>query len=298
MHELVRVALAVLACTTLSAEAIPASQQTAEVPAPLLAIGSSPQASGSPTLAVRVIEMPDDGGHAAEREKISDAHDASDLDAQVRTAVAAERQVVLAGVTLLTSVLGLVAVVRTLRASNDAAKAALASAQAAEQSIMQAAKAQRAWVGLEQVQSKLYVNPDKPEEGGVTLQFILRNNGDTPALKFRSRVQVSFVADQGYQTAAQNVPSFVHMSSEPPLMLTPGQKLSTQPVLIRKPTIDLLEKNQVAMFLHVFVTYEDVFHEGIQRHSEFTLISYISAKSIDGQFSFQNDPVGPQNGYS
>jgi hypothetical protein len=94
-----------------------------------------PQSGRYPTeaapLPIRVVESPGDAAHSKEREAKADKHDAEDLEAQVRTADATERQAILSLVAIVISSLGLIGLALTFYETRRTAQAANASVRLA-----------------------------------------------------------------------------------------------------------------------------------------------------------------------
>ena len=141
---------------------------------------------------VRAVEDPADAARAREREARSDRHDAEDLDAQLRSAAAAEYQARLSLISLIVSSAGVIGVLWTVKQSREATAAAVMAAQAAQRSaeVSEATASPIVvprvveWAGL--YPPKGYVGP--LERVGVAVA--LENHGTSPAFMVSSSLQL------------------------------------------------------------------------------------------------------------
>lgn len=147
-----------------------------------------------PGFAVRILESAEEAEHRRDREQKSDQHEADDLAAQRKAADAAERsaataegQIIPTWIQAGVAVIGTAALLVTIIYSIRATRAAIRSADLAEQALAIARD-----TGKQQLRA--YVSVSKIRFVGLhdgptaRLEVVITNVGATPALKVRSRV--------------------------------------------------------------------------------------------------------------
>lgn len=142
-------------------------------------------------LPIRVVESPSDEADRKRREAEAAKHEEADLDAQVRSADAAEKQVAIGRATAWLSLFGLCALIWTLcetRRSVSAANRAAAAAEGSVTAFLAASEKElRAYVTVESVSVTWRNEPDDVTIKPIRTVVVMRNSGQTPATNFSVR---------------------------------------------------------------------------------------------------------------
>lgn len=180
-----------------------------------------------------------------------------------------------------------------LRISRDAANAAKAT-------IHSYRVAERAWLGLVDVDIKRALSHDENGQHilGYMLSLNLINSGRTPALKCRGAGDIRIEPD----ASGLNIPVFnIHpIDATRSSTVAPGINFQTGAGNITLQDIDRLGKNDCLAFIYGRVEYEDVFNVGVVRHAEIclqvTIYGWTSAPGTEPRHpNFRYLPAGPQN---
>ena len=276
------VGLALAATAAMSAQA-PRSQGVA-TPRPAVAGQSANSANAQPQptvdapLPVQIIQSSSDAEHAQEREAKSDNHDAEDLDAQIRAADAAEKQIPPAWVAAILTFFGTALLVWNLTEARKANRIAIA---AIEQSERHARQGLRAYIGITSVQrNSVHAAP-------LNFYFLIKNAGQTPAYDVTVRSGQILLATEPKPDVIQLEPAPSYQ-----VTLAPGEDTEhyifgedISPV-IGEPEIEALNAGKVSLYIEGIISYRDAFRE--QRYTKFKFC-YGKNEIADGQVSFCAD---------
>lgn len=176
------------------------TRPSSESPAAPTDHASAPRGSQYPTesapLPVRIVETPHDVAHSREREAKSDKHDADDLDAQVRTASAAEEQVRINWTSLVLSLIGAVFLGWTLFETRRSASAATKAAAAAIRSVDIAETGVRPIVIPRIVSAKSVYPGIKSAAAHIPyLRFCWANYGKSPAFLREANFEIRLFSE-------------------------------------------------------------------------------------------------------
>ena len=241
---------------------------------------------------VTVVETPKQATADERAKSESREHESRDLDAQIRTADAAEKQIPLAWFGAILAFAGTVLLYINLREARKATKAARDAADSAEKTL----HATRAWLLMDTVDSPMGFTGElqgKPVKDGLIVRMWWRNTGQSPALRVLAVSCINHVGpnDPLPHFAAPHNPDYA----------TPvgvGKLFSTT-VAMDDQVASMFRQRTARTFVYSKVSYFDIF-EKKERVSEFCAeISY------DGEFRDQNTghtginmgvkPIGPQN---
>ena len=143
------------------------------------------QTSGEFSVPVRIIESQDEADHSKDREAKSDEHDAKDLDAQVRAANAAERQIWIAYTSIFFTFVGTALLVWNLSESRRATKAAQESASSSQSAVLAANEANNVAREIGQAQVRAYLTCTEAKytisKTSIFCQLVIANKGQSPA---------------------------------------------------------------------------------------------------------------------
>lgn len=172
-------------------------------------------------LPIRTIESAADAKHTQEREAKSDKHDAEDLDAQIRAADAAEKQISPAWAAAAITFLGTIFVYWNLKEIQKSNRISARSAKAAEDGVEVARKAiaiaNRPWVGVEQMALRPMI-PGSPLDVAV----LVKNFGNSPALKLRCSVNYSVTSGNTVPVLPPTGTSYAVLFPQNSVQLAPG----------------------------------------------------------------------------
>ncbi len=225
-------------------------------------------------LPVRVIESPGDAAHSKAREAKADKHDAEDLDAQVRTAEAAEKQALLGFAAAFFSFLSTCLLVWTVRESRRSAKAAMRSVVIAEDA---AKKQLRAYVNLFEVSAKWDADENLAARP-VQITIGTRNSGQTPAHNVRSWVTADCFASPPDHFAR---PEFVTPGSLG--VQGAGQKnhfTIDRKALLGEGEMSIWARGEEELYVWGEITYLDAFE--VERKTSFRLFMPQHGVGADG----------------
>jgi hypothetical protein len=199
-----------------------------------------------------------------------------DLRAQQEMACWARNMFLTAIAQTLLSVLGVILIYRTLRATRDAVDEARAATKAAEDAVdvtRETAQRQlRAYVFVDNV-----LVTDDGENGSSHALLKLRNTSTTPAYKVRSSVQIEFNHDR---RATYNPPELEGEDQKTIMMDIGGGGYRSRPYT--RKARDFTDQKSIRAtdcYIHVFgkVSYADCF--GIKRHGRFHFVGRAEARS-------------------
>ena len=248
---------------------------------------------------VRVIEDAD-----AEKSKaLALKHDEDDLDAQVRSATAAEGQVRIGWTMVVLTFLGSVALIVTLSVSKTASDAATAAALAARAAADYYQAAERAWVALQTIEDRPASGHDErgPFSGH---RFFARwlNAGRTPAVSCTFCIAIAVI--EADTTQPRTVPWF----PPPPefgdgsrsAVLAPGISASSTHQILRQADIERLKAGKCRVYFSGAASYKDIFHAATLRKSEFCVEILYSGEAFVPEAGevrpvFNFSVEGPQN---
>ena len=225
-------------------------------------------------LAVTVVESPEQAVSAARAQSESRAHDARDLEAQVRAADAAEKQILPSWLAAFLSFIGTCLIIWTLLETQKANKIA-----------RDAAKADRAWLcpaGVNLVVIKNSTVNDKRHKtdgtiigevsitDSIGMQIIWKNMGRTPA------VRLNLSSDWRVHPASEKPENFdapdpaAHESSG---ILGPDQTAIGPMPYLTDAEAALFRQRRVAVTVKAMASYMDI-HSGITEKPKETVVEY------------------------
>ncbi|RWP19275.1 MAG: hypothetical protein EOR00_09210 [Mesorhizobium sp.] len=234
-------------------------------------------------LPVKIIEDPEQANHATEREIKSDEHEASDLQAQVtaataaeRAAASAERQEVVAERQFWLSLAGIVALVLTVFYSIKSTNAAVTAAAAATDANQIASRTSqtelRAWIGFSGW--RIEALGKKGAIDAFQFTFDWRNAGNTPA---SNAVGVAGLASG--PNFKNGEPEFARFEGNS-YVIAPSSVFSTGEIIFRLD--EIIEMRSKPSVLRCVVRYDCVFDDIKTRISDITFaVRYIGKAEID-----------------
>lgn len=148
------------------------------------------------SLPVRIIQSQEDASSAKAREAKSDEHDAKDLDAQIRSADAAQEQVRLTQLSLVLAAIGTIGLIVSLAYNRKAIWAAAEANETARKAIAQeqinAQKQIRAYLQISEAAiQRIQVGtvPGQPTQPGIGIFTKIKNFGQSPAIEFQTWIE-------------------------------------------------------------------------------------------------------------
>lgn len=214
-------------------------------------------------LPIRVVESPSDEADRKRREADAAKHEDADLKAQVRSADAAEKQVVVGVATVVLSVFGFFALIWTLCETRRSVFAANRAACAAELAVTNAKdsaeKQLRAYVGV----MKAYAIWSPDEDDAMRLVSIVvdfKNTGQTPAGKM-----TCWVASRSSKELPIEFNALLLKEPDSVGLLWPGQishmRIERDLVLGQEHEISIWRKGAEALYLWGEIKYLDGFSD-------------------------------------
>lgn len=224
------------------------------------------QSSPSP-LPVSIVETPEQSVASERRESASSDHDTRDLDAQIRAANAAEKQILPAWIASVLSGFGTLLIVWTLletRRSNAIAKRDYARARTEAKNALNAAKeatgiAER----TAKFQSRPYLFPSHAgfkinDAGEPIAEVVIKNFGQTPAINKRGWTH-SWVECYPLHDALPEAPDDLPMGSA---VIGPGatsEAMQPHGGPLNEYSRAEIEAGRAALYVYGFGSYMDIF---------------------------------------
>lgn len=233
---------------------------------------------------VIIVESGEQAEASKRKELETREHDARELEAQVRAADAAEKQIFPARIGVLVGAIGTVLLVWTLFETRKAAKAAWDAADSARNAL----HSDRAWI----TPNEVWADFDDDDDGNEKIQYGIRweNTGRSPALRVKFGSHISFVAPN----AEANVVKIVMPSDAPYFVLGANKNALGAIHTCGKNVTPEMIAHQTVVHLCGRAEYVDIYQAEKVRVSEVFYRVFVH-KSKEGRAVVQAQPIGPQN---
>lgn len=246
---------------------------------------------------VRVVESPSEAADRQAREAKTDKHDTEDLDAQIRAATAAEKQVGIGlGATAL-SFVGMVLLIWTLFETRRTAKAAEQASKTAVDTFRIYQLSERAWIAQVMVKDAQVTGASFVDDPGILhegrrFQICWQNAGKTPARRCRL-MTIGDVAVGDDHIPTFSAPADVEQRES---IILPGASVWSTDWALKQRDIARLRSGELRAYLYGRLDYVDVFEPETARHTEVCMqIVYGGERADNGQPIFHYMPIGKQN---
>ncbi|MCZ4430721.1 hypothetical protein O3S81_13530 [Agrobacterium sp. SOY23] len=232
---------------------------------------------------VIIVESGEQADASKGKEVETREHDARELDAQIRAANAAEKQIFPAWIGVLVGAIGTVLLVWTLFETRKAAKAAWDAADSARNAL----HSDRAWITPNEVWAD-FVDDDGNEKIQCGIRW--ENTGRSPALRVKFGSHISFVGPN----AKANVVKIVMPSDAPYFVLGANKNALGAIYTCGKNVTPEMIAHQTVVHLCGRAEYVDIYQAEKVRVSEVFYRVFVH-KSKEGRAVVQAQPIGPQN---
>lgn len=256
------------------------------------ASGATNNAKPSPQpLAVTIIETPEQRVTADRAQAESRQHDARDLDAQIKAANAAEKQVFPSWMGGILSFIGTVLLIWTLLETRKSANAARDAADYAREALW----SNRAWVcsaGVDHGKVAEFIETGEKDCYAIVVKW--KNCGITPALN------VDAFRDFKIFPADGALPTFpVRESTEQNTTVGPGDTFAVNTVFLgTQDTADFRDR-KVKIAIYSIIRYRDVFSKVVRKSECCIIAEHNGGKMVQANgMTVENvgfAPSGPQN---
>jgi hypothetical protein len=218
-----------------------------------------------PSIPVTIVESPAQAADSAAREKRADEHDASDLDAQVSSAVAANRQVLIGVGSALLSLVGTLLLFMNLKEARRATRAAQDAANSARETL----NGERAWLLFDG--SPIIPRDNLTYKGvdyaiGIDVGVSFKNFGRSPSTKTGVAMQAGFLVEP-IENRDYGLPDLQAVNSEGVAVVPPGGPFAGSRMAIVGDDYIKLMSRTGKFCIACVVVYRDIYQPSEQRRT-------------------------------